>query len=287
MADLTIINPLCADRKKTERLDKLMQLGLEGYTYNVIESEEEFLAADLRNTKLIFSISLGTSGINLEFYNMLKIIRLHPGMFEGSVGGVIIDGQSELYTKSVSRDIVFTANQAGCTFPGRPLVEGTGTLDNYKIIAKNLNTDNLGAYMESGKDLIDRVVHFQKPEVKRPNILMLHAGNNKTSNTLSLWGLVKEGLENCDITEISLRNGEVLDCRGCSYETCLHFGEEQRCFYGGVITNEVYPAILSCDALVMVCPNYNDAISANLTAFINRLTSIFRVHRFYKKRLYA
>ncbi|MEG0157110.1 MAG: NADPH-dependent oxidoreductase, partial [Anaerovoracaceae bacterium] len=102
MADLTIINPLCADRKKTERLDKLMQLGLEGYTYNVIESEEEFLAADLRNTKLIFSISLGTSGINLEFYNMLKIIRLHPGMFEGSVGGVIIDGQSELYTKSVS-----------------------------------------------------------------------------------------------------------------------------------------------------------------------------------------
>lgn len=37
----------------------------------------------------------------------------------------------------------------------------------------------------------------------------------------------------------------------------------------------------------MLCPNYNDALSANLTAFINRLTSLFRTTRFYDKALFA
>ena len=37
----------------------------------------------------------------------------------------------------------------------------------------------------------------------------------------------------------------------------------------------------------MVCPNYNDAISANLSAFVNRLTAIFRVRPFYDKRVFA
>ena len=47
--------------------------------------------------------------------------------------------------------MVFTTNRAGCTFPGRPLVEGTRTLHNYDIQAKNLHMDNLQAYMEAGR----------------------------------------------------------------------------------------------------------------------------------------
>ncbi len=35
--------------------------------------------------------------------------------------------------------------------------------------------------------------------------------------------------------EISLRNGTVVDCSGCPYETCLHFGEKGDCLYGGVM----------------------------------------------------
>ena len=37
----------------------------------------------------------------------------------------------------------------------------------------------------------------------------------------------------------------------------------------------------------MICPNYNDAVSADLTAFINRLTAIFRSNDFSGKRVYA
>ena len=38
---------------------------------------------------------------------------------------------------------------------------------------------------------------------------------------------------------------------------------------------------------MLLCPNYNDALSANLTAFINRLTALFRQTRFYDKALFA
>ena len=37
----------------------------------------------------------------------------------------------------------------------------------------------------------------------------------------------------------------------------------------------------------MICPNYNDAVGANITAFINRLTSVFRTNDFSGKRVFA
>lgn len=53
------------------------------------------------------------------------------------------------------------------------------------------------------------------------------------------------------------------------------------------MVDEVFPALRRSDTLVMLCANYNDALSANLTAFVNRLTSLFRQQRFYDKRLYG
>ena len=103
-----------------------------------------------------------------------------------------------------------------------------------------------------------------------------------------MWERIKGCLaDDADVTEVSLRNGQLLDCRGCRYEDCLHFGEQGGCFYGGIMVEQVYPAIIKCDSLVMICPNYNDAVSANITAFINRLTAVFRTHDFSKKRVYA
>lgn len=285
---ITLIRPLCPDSEKTVRLSDVLEFGLRGIDTEVLETAEEIAAADLRNRRILFAIELGESGINLEYCRLLKEIRLDRHMFDGSVAGIIVDGNSELYTKSVSRHLVFAANRAGCTFLGRPLVEGTVSLRNYNIIASNLGTDNYSAYRQSTRELAERILGFRREYREHPHILVLHAGQSKTSNTLMLWDMVREGLgSDVQIREISLQNGEVFDCRGCRYETCLHMGEEGNCFYGGVITEEVYPALLECDALIMICPNYNDALSANLTAFVNRLTALFRVHRFFEKRLFA
>lgn len=283
---LVLIRPLCRDAAKTRRLDDVLQFGLEGSDYEVIETADEMMDVDLRNRRIFFAIELGESGINLEYVRMLKMIRLHTSMFDGSTGGVLTDGNSDLFTKSVSRHLVFSANRAGCAFPGRPLVEGTATLYNFNTVAKNLHMDNYSAYKHQVRELVDRIMTTRPAGHERPKLLVLHAGIESTSNTLCLWDMVEKGLD-ADIRRISLRDGDLHDCRGCAYETCLHFGEESKCFYGGQIPQEVYPAILECDGLVMLCPNYNDALSANLTAFINRLTALFRVHQFYDKSLYA
>jgi multimeric flavodoxin WrbA len=206
---------------------------------------------------------------------------------KGSVAGVLVDSNSEWYTKDLARHLVFSANMAGCTFIGRPLVEGTRTLTNFNVVAQNLDMGNLEVYKTQGKDLVQRILGFSLPSNKTPRLLMLHAGNTEKSNSLMLWGLVKEQLSGIQIEEISLRNGELVDCIGCPYHTCLHYGEKSACFYGGVMVEQVYPAIIGCDGLMMVCANYNDALVANMTAFINRLTAPFRIHDFSKKMVFS
>lgn len=285
MTDIIMVRPHCKEQIKTKRLSEILERSLDGYTYETISTVEEF--GDLKNKRILFAVSLGESGVNLELYSILKKIRLERNCFEGSVGGIIIDGQSDLFTKSVGREIVFSANLSGCSFPGKPLVEGTRSLENFNTVASILDVDNLKAYMHSGKVLVEQLMNFRPPKKRKPNILVLHASNYQKSNTLALWKMVQKNLPGCEITEISLRNGTVMDCIGCPYTTCLHFGERGNCIYGGVIVEQVYPAIMECDALVMVCPNYNDAISANLAAFINRLTALLKKTKFYDKYLFG
>ena len=86
--------------------------------------------------------------------------------------------------------------------------------------------------------------------------------------------------------EISLRSGLLMDCRGCSYHVCSQYALHNRCFYGGAIPDKVFPAILQADALLL-CPNYNDALSAHITAFINRLTALLIHNNLENKYLYA
>ena len=43
----------------------------------------------------------------------------------------------------------------------------------------------------------------------------------------------------------------------------------------------------TADAVVLLCPNYNDALSANLTAAINRLTALYRAAPFTHQAVVA
>lgn len=271
----------------------------------VICGNREFAAAanagKLRKSRIIFAADLDGSGVNIEAMNVIGYLNLNPTALEGSIGGVIVDGKGELYTKDLGRRLVFAANMAGCAFPGKPLVEATGSLSNFAVSAKLWETSLDGAYVKSCRLLVEKVASFKAPTTERgdyctnqlgtlekPKILAIHAGNKATSNSFSLWREAAGHLNGmAEIDEISIRNGQVLDCRGCKYEACLHFGENAGCFYGGVMVEKVYPAILKSDVLVLICPNYNDSVSANIMAFINRLTALFRTNDFSRKRIYA
>ncbi len=284
--DILLIMPEDEEQIVNERQRMILQQAIEGCSVEVWRKAADFVP--VRNRRILFVLNLGADGINLEYQKFLRVMRRHPDCLHGCVGSILVDADSELYTKAEARELVFAANLCGCVFPGKPLVEGTASLDNFLIQARNLETDRMGAYQKLARNLVEQLMTFQIPLHDRPKILAVHASNRATSNTLTLWRKVKQHLEeDCDVQEISLQNGSVVDCNGCPYQTCRHFGETYSCFYGGVIVEEVYPAILDCDALMVLCPNYNDAVSANLSAFINRLTALFSKVRFYNKALFC
>lgn len=241
----------------------------------------------LQGQRLLFAVALDEGGCNTAYYQMLSALRRDNGLLDGCVGAVVVTGEGELYTKDVARDMVLGANLAGCAFLGRPLVEATGSLRNFHIQAQIQGTDELTAFHLSLRELIGRLMDWRGlPPVRK--VLALHASVRATSNTLAMWELVKNGLPGTmEVRELCLRNNTIADCQGCAYTTCLHFGEKGGCFYGGPMVDEVFPAVRDCDALVMLCANYNDALAANLTAFINRLTALYRQNRFYEKQLFG
>lgn len=285
-AKLLVIKP-GAKTENAGRLEEVLSYTVDGLDTETISMAGEMDRQDVRGSRVLFALRLGKTGINVEYYKLLDYIRSHPGCLDNCVGGLIVDGFSELYTKSAARELVLAANAAGCTFVGKPLIEGTKSLDNFTIVAQNMGTDNFDAYKKSGKILAEQILEFTLPKYDRPNLLVLHASSHKTSNTFAVWNEVKRHLDGFEITEIGLRNGAVSDCSGCPYKMCLHFGEQGSCFYGGVMVDDVYPAVKKANGIVMLCPNYNDALSANMTAFINRLTALFRTTRFYDKALFA
>ncbi len=283
---LTVIYPRLDESADSQRLDQLLFSVTQGINLHTLSRAEEL--SGLAGKRLLFAVPVGRHGVNPEYQRMLLALRSDPTLLTGCTAGLIVDGSGELYTKSTAAELTLAANLAGCSFIGRPLVEGTGSLANFRIQAANLSTDLHGAYLAAAAELVQRLLGFTPTRREQPELLVLHASSHHVSNTLDLWEQVKARLGGrCRVTEIGLRNGTLSDCSGCPYTTCLHFGEKGGCFYGGVMQNEVYPAVRRADAIVMVCPNYNDAISANLTAFVNRLTALFRQTRFYDKALFA
>ena len=286
MMSLVLIHPAPDAGWAGQRLDSVLRHALAGQEFQVVRRAEEL--SGLEGRRVLLALPLGDAGVNLEYVRMLARLRKEPELLRGCTGGLIVDGAGELYTKSAAAEAALALNRAGCALVGRPLVEATGSLVNFTVQAKNLGTDLTGAYRAAVQELADRVETGFFPRRDRPQVLALHASSHHTSNTMDLWSKVRTRLESrCDIREIGLRNGTLSDCSGCPYTMCLHFGERGGCFYGGVMQDEVYPAVRAADALVLLCPNYNDALPANLTACVNRLTALFRQTRFYDKAVFA
>ncbi len=273
----------------SDRLNNMLKYSLEGYEYFSIRTIEGFSEfKDMKNSRILFAVELGYTGINIELYKMLEKINMsNNDFFENSVASIIINSDNEFFTRDVARKIILYANMVGCTFPGRPVSEATGSLYNFNTYKKIQNMDLIDICYSDCRKTVTNLMDFNMHKINNPHILTLHSSNYKTSNTLTLWKMVKDNLDGYEINEIHIENGSVRDCKGCMYKACKHYSESTNCFYGGVMVDEVYPAILDCDILIMLCPNYNDAISANMSAVINRLTALFRKTKFYDKYFYA
>ncbi len=252
------------------RLERILAAAAEDYRFVAAEGAPD------PALPLLFAVAVDEAGPDEAFVRLLRDLRGHPGRLEGCVAAVIADGCGEQDTKDMARGLIFAADLAGCSFPERPLVEATGSLHNLRVTRKANDLPTLeDAYRFAVRGLLERLTCFVPPKKDRPRLLVLHASDRSTSNTLAVADMVTRQLgDRIDLRTLSLRNGTIEDCRGCSFTVCSHFAQQGACFYGGSIAQEVLPAVLDCDALLLLCPNYNDAVGANIMAFINRLTSL-------------
>lgn len=267
----------------SDRLRAALDFALQGIEHRFASPGDA-----LQNRRLLFALSTDACGMDEETLRLLRKLRREPNCLQGSIGVMVVDGESELYTKQLAQEMTLAASLTGCTFPGKPLVEATGTLYNQHILAAQRKLSWKETYFQRVRELALRLESFTPPKYQRPKILMLHASEQGRSSTLWLWQLLRTRLEpHCDIQEVSLQNGTIHDCRGCSYSACLHYAKNGTCFYGGAISETVLPAIRQSNALLFLCPNYNDAVGANITALFNRLTSLLLHSDLYDKYLFG
>ena len=267
------------------RLARLLDFAADGMRVCWAGAED---TAHLAGARVIFAVHVDAFGAPTELHTLLRALRSRPGCLTDCIGGVIVDADGELYSKAAAQALVFAANSAGCLFPGKPLVEGTGSLYNQHIFAATQHLALAQAYFTRARQLFRRVAEFTPPKFAQPKLLMLHASSNPDSNTVWMGRQTLARLpEAISTREILLQNGTIQDCRGCSYEACRHFAEGGRCFYGGTVTEQVLPAVQQADAVLLLCPNYNDAVSANMTAFFNRLTNLAVVRELWDKYVWA
>ena len=262
---------------------ELQELSIDAFFEGILVSSETGF------TPLLFLAAVDDLGMGEDFLRALRRIRALGDGLRGYAAGVIVLGSTELDTKNAARELIFALDMAGCAFPERPLVEATGSMRNLRVTQRThaLN-DPEDALVFSAESLVDRLLSFVPPRFETPRLLVLHASDRPTSNTLALGDLVLEQLDQrFSIRTLSLRNGTIEDCRGCAYTVCSHFASKGSCFYGGSISEEVIPAVQDCNALLLLLPNYNDAVGANIMAFINRLTSLHVSGGLSGQRLYA
>ncbi len=279
MRQFTVILP----SEPSRMLSAMIEKASGGNEYRVITSSTNL--PDLKNNNILFAIELNQIGISSEINEILQALwERGSDSLINSRGGILIHSNWNSFTKTAAQDIIYLANKMGCLFPGRPTIEANTNLDNFIPMQKIYNMGLEDICLMKSEELGRRLLSTQEYYRNR-SIAVLHSSNKGTSNTLALWDMVKRNLEDVEITEIYLGNGNITDCRGCSYKTCKFFGKQSKCFYGGIVVEEVYPAISNASTLLLLCPNYNDMLPANIVAAINRLTALFRKTKFYDKRI--
>ncbi len=273
--------------KISDSFAEVVKIATENYQLTVIKTIQNF-PVDLQNKKIVFAVELDECGFNIPLFEIfLKLKERGDDSLLGSRAVVIIRSSSELFTKSTAQKIIFLTNQMGCRFPGHPVVEATCNLNNFLTWQKTYNLSLIEIYQKQARELVKKLFEENLKIINRPKMLVLHSSFFKTSNTLTLWKMVKENLNGEDIKELHVENGTVVDCRGCSYKTCIHYSEEKSCFYGGIMVKEIFPAIEKADCIIWLCPNYNDAISAKLMAVINRMTVLYKRVKFGNKTIFS
>src|SRR5690606_32302052 len=189
--------------KPSSFLKRMIDFATENIDYKTLDDFNHM--PDLRNKKIIFAVELPITGMSNNL-NSFFINLFERGMdsLKGSEAIVLIHSNYQLYTKTAAQNIIFQSNLLGCRFPGRPLVEATGNLDNFNALVNIYNLPNEEICYKLCRELGNRFINDNILPIENPKIAVIHASNWNTSNTLLLWQMVKDHLKHENILEINV-----------------------------------------------------------------------------------
>lgn len=89
--------------------------------------------------KVIFAMELNHFSFDFYLWNLLyNLYQENSSCFNEFPCSILIHSSSELYTKDSAQNLIFLVNNMGGSFLGKPLVEATISLDNFKTWQKTL-----------------------------------------------------------------------------------------------------------------------------------------------------
>lgn len=289
MEILTVVSP----GLKTEKLRRMISDAESGAGCDLqLVTGRDTWPVDYRGRKLLFAAELDEIGIDFEFLTYLKALSESRPNFEGAHAALLINASTELFSKTFAKLAIFSLNQLGLAFIGKPLVEALPEEVNLKTWQKHTPGTRPEILERLCKDLGHRLSQTRMAKPGRLRLMVLHNSDIRTSNTLMLTHKVVKRLkgllgDQLLVEEIRLEDGTIRDCRGCTFQTCMSFAENKACFYSGDKFTQIFASIEETDAILWVCPNYNDTISAVLMATINRMSGIYKTVRLDQKRIYG
>lgn len=248
---------------------------------------------ELCHKRVLFICDLNEIGRDHLIDNLLLAWKKKLGSetLKETYCGVVSRSHSDWFTKTYARYLTLQLNAMGATIIGKPLVELLPGFENLMTWQKKVHLPLETLAQNRIADLAERLASVSYPKMVRPNILVLHASKENESNTLALWRLVEAELKakesSVNIREIYIERGSITDCIGCSFEVCIEEAKNLSCVVGGQFVSQIMPALDWADAVVWLCPNYNDTISADLMSVINRMSGFYRYYDLSQKRIYG
>lgn len=257
---------------RSNKVDPLLDEMLHQFT-----ADKEF-----SGEKIVLAFSLDEFGRDQTAYDFLAS---QPDQLRSGSASLLITSPNQLYTKEFAKEIIHLLNLRGVEFPGHPVVEAISGLKNMRKWANYSQLDLHSALIDQVEKTGLRLAEYQPKKVEK--LLVLHANSRpERSNTMKFFRQVEKQLS-IEYLDLEVLDEHVKDCAGCSYTTCGYYSSIQSCYFGGMFTDKILAQIDQAGALLLLAPNYNDALSAKMMAVVNRLSVLYRKGPFYDKYVFA
>ncbi len=249
-------------------------------------STSEMQLEDLTGKTLLLASGVNGIGNDRPMMDFLCAQKQLPTAFRDTTVACFVESETLRFTREAGIRYLYLTNRMGAHLPGRSLVEASQDLENLDALSDALGATSekiLTGQLEGARKRL--LTPHEKKE--RPRLSVWTIGREGVSATRAVWDQVAQHLQGVDYDLLSFGNQNIRDCRGCAYEICKKMGEQTRCIYDDYVVESLYPSIEACDALLILAPNYNDMLPANIVSAINRMTALFRKRKFYDKRLFS